>query len=161
MNRVVLGLGGNLGDRERLLKDAMVLLESSMRCLKKSSVFETEAWGAKSFGPYLNQVAVMETGMLPEEVLDYVQEIEIRLGRVRETKWGNRTMDIDILYFNDQVIETSRLQVPHPQLPYRNFVLKPLVEILPDFMHPVLGLNQKELLERCKDTLKARPWPDS
>ncbi|MFC4871263.1 2-amino-4-hydroxy-6-hydroxymethyldihydropteridine diphosphokinase [Negadavirga shengliensis] len=159
MDRVVLGIGGNLGDREALLKDAVRHLESKMRIVKKSSIYETAAWGGNSSLPYLNQVVVMETGMSPEEVLDFVQEVEQQHGRVRNERWGDRTMDIDILYFGKQIIHTDRLQVPHPRLPHRNFVLKPLAEVLPDFLHPKNGLSQKELLERCGDTLSVRLWP--
>ncbi|ERM80631.1 hypothetical protein P872_12505 [Rhodonellum psychrophilum GCM71 = DSM 17998] len=117
-----------------------------------SSVFETAAWGKLSEGDYLNQVLVFQTNLAAEGVLTIIQEIENRLGRKREEKWGNRTMDIDILYFGQQVIQNRTLIIPHPFISRRRFVLEPLVEILPDFIHPILRVSSTQMLEICTDT---------
>ncbi|MEX2511298.1 MAG: 2-amino-4-hydroxy-6-hydroxymethyldihydropteridine diphosphokinase [Cyclobacteriaceae bacterium] len=160
MHRVVLGIGGNLGNREALLKRAERMLSKEMSLMAKSGIYESEAWGGNSTGWYLNRVLIMESNLEPFQTLDFIQSIENRLGRRRGEKWGNRTMDIDILYFDDQIIHTDRLKVPHPQLEHRNFVLAPLAELLPDYLHPEVGRSHKELLNLSHDPLKVRLLPD-
>jgi 2-amino-4-hydroxy-6-hydroxymethyldihydropteridine diphosphokinase len=152
MNQVVFILGGNLGDRLRLIEGSVDLLVSHFGpIILKSSIFETAAWGGKSNGNYLNQVLVFNTSFFPEEILDVMLEIELKMGRTRGEKWGDRTMDIDILYFGNEKFQSERLTIPHPFLQERRFVLEPLAEILPDFIHPLLNKTNQELLENCLD----------
>ncbi|WP_291788801.1 2-amino-4-hydroxy-6-hydroxymethyldihydropteridine diphosphokinase [Cecembia sp.] len=152
MENLVLIIGGNLGDRLLLIKKARNLLEKRLgKELIASSIFETEAWGGSSLGYYLNQVLVYQTALEPMQVLECIQEIENQLERKREVKWGNRTMDIDILYFGKRTINSEKLILPHPYLEKRKFVLEPLSQILPDFIHPSLGKSHQELLRICQD----------
>ncbi|NHE55448.1 2-amino-4-hydroxy-6-hydroxymethyldihydropteridine diphosphokinase [Cyclobacterium plantarum] len=160
MHRVVLSLGGNVGDRLALIRKALELLVREMKLLHASQIYETAAWGGNSEAAFLNQVLVLHTSMDAESTLDFIQEIENRLGRKRVLKWGDRTMDIDILYFDNSIIQTDRLQVPHRLMLSRNFILIPLAEILPEEQHPVNKLTHRELLERCEDRLTVRPVSD-
>ena len=152
MNQVVFILGGNLGDRLRLIEESVELMVSHFGSnTGKSSIFETAAWGGKSNGNYLNQVLVFNTSFFPEEILEVILEIELKMGRTRGEKWGDRTMDIDILYFGNEKFHSERLTIPHPFLQERRFVLEPLAEILPDLVHPVLSKTNRELLQNCLD----------
>lgn len=150
-NKVVLILGGNKGDREDLLQKALDALMEEGNLVSKSSIYQTEAWGGVAKGSFLNQVVQLEMDLDPEGLLDLVQKIETNLGRKRSETWGDRTMDIDILYFNDLQLSSPKLQIPHPYIAQRKFVLVPLVEILPDFLHPGLKLTSLEMLEICTD----------
>lgn len=153
MEKVVFVIGGNLGNRVELIEQANKMLRENFSTpLLSSSVFETAAWGNLSEGDYLNQVLVFQTDLDAEVVLIIIQDIENQLGRKREEKWGNRTMDIDILYFGQQVIQNQNLIIPHPFISRRRFVLEPLVEILPNFIHPVLKVSNSKMLETCTDT---------
>src|SRR5690606_18603079 len=116
------------------------------------------AWGVTEQPTFLNQVVLVSTPLPPISVLDCIQSIENRLGRLRLTKWGARVIDIDILYFNKINIHHERLIVPHPHLPERRFVLVPLVEIAPAFVHPELGMTTTDLLAQCKDPLIVQPY---
>ena len=158
MHQVVLGLGGNRGDKLALLNKASQLLAQKMDLEKASSIYHTAAWGGNSHGAYLNQVLVLRTSMKAEECLNFIQQIENQLGRKRGVKWGDRTMDIDILYFDNEIINTERLKVPHPHLTSRNFVLVPLAEVLPEFIHPQFGKSSLELMQKCEDKLKVKVW---
>ncbi|WP_143960419.1 2-amino-4-hydroxy-6-hydroxymethyldihydropteridine diphosphokinase [Litoribacter populi] len=151
MSQVVLLLGGNIGDRLNYLSLARMELEKVFPFKQTSSIYETAAWGGNSKQPYLNQLIIVETETSPESVLDKTQEIELRLNRTREVKWGDRTMDIDLIYYDDLIINTDRLKLPHPLLQERRFLLIPLLEVLPDFVHPILGKNTRELLAECID----------
>lgn len=147
MEKLVLIIGGNLGKRELLLSQANnLLIENFGSPELKSKVYETAAWGGKSKGAYLNQVLVFRTDLEPMEVLKKTQKVENLLGRHREVKWGDRTMDIDILYYGDLVINFPEIQIPHPFISKRRFVLEPLAEVLPDFIHPLLKMTNAELL---------------
>lgn len=148
---VVLSLGGNKGDREKLLFRAIESLNDHFQLIRVSKIYETTAWGGVAKGDFLNQLAIISTGLGPEEVLEIIQQIEQDLGRQRHEPWGDRTMDIDILYFGDQILSTEKLKIPHPFIEDRKFILVPLAEILPEKIHPVLGKNSVEMLEECKD----------
>lgn len=155
---VVLSLGGNKGEREKLLFRAIESLNEKFQLLKVSKIYETSAWGGVAKGDFLNQIAVISTGLEPEEVLDIIQETEIDLGRTREEPWGDRTMDIDILYFGEKVLNTNSLKIPHPFIAERKFVLNPLAELLPNKIHPITGKDSLEMLEECKDLSEVKVW---
>jgi 2-amino-4-hydroxy-6-hydroxymethyldihydropteridine diphosphokinase len=148
---VVLGLGGNKGDRIKFLFHAIEALNDHFQLLRVSKIYETEAWGGVAKAKFLNQLVIISTSLSPKEVLEVIQQIEKSLGRTREEPWGDRTMDIDILYFGDQVILEGNLRIPHPFLEKRRFVLIPLMELLPDKKHPLNGLTTKEMLSVCED----------
>lgn len=153
-NKAVLSLGGNQGDRMTLLSKALELLSLETEIDKISLVYETQAWGSIAFGDFLNQVVEVRTNFSPQELLLLVQNIEHRLGRERNQHWGNRTMDIDILDFGSQSIISKDLTLPHPFIQERRFILVPLVEILPDWLHPSYGKTSRELLDECVDPCK-------
>ncbi len=154
---LVLIIGGNLGDRIGLLNKAKEqVIQAFGAVILASSVYETDAWGGVSSKSYLNQVLVFDLAFNPQFILQEVLSIEIKLGRERNERWGDRTMDIDILYMGQQIIEDENLTVPHPRISLRRFVLQPLVEILPDFIHPVYKKNHHELLANCDDLCKVQ-----
>jgi 2-amino-4-hydroxy-6-hydroxymethyldihydropteridine diphosphokinase len=154
LNKVYLLLGSNLGDRLDTLVKAQKYLSEHGEILSISSVYETKPWGKSNQPNFLNQVLLIETNMSAEELLKKILGIEILLGRVREQKWAERTIDIDILYFNNEIIVTESLKIPHPEIHNRKFTLVPLNEISPDFLHPVFNLSTRQMLERCNDTLE-------
>lgn len=157
MNQVFLVLGCNLGDKFKNLELALLAIENSLGVIeKKSSIYSTKAWGEKSQPDFLNVVVEVLTDDSAKEVLIKIQKIETDLGRIRIEKWGSRTMDIDILYYNNQILESERLTIPHLLMAERKFVLMPLAEIAVDFIHPVLKKTSKQLLLDCKDDLEVR-----
>lgn len=159
MNKVFLLLGANLGDPVAQLAKALEEIESRVGKLEAcSSLYESAAWGVTDQPAFLNQIAVVSTPLSPLDVLDNIQAIEHNLGRIRLSKWGARVIDIDMLYFNDECIQHERLIVPHPHLPDRRFVLIPLLEIAPQFIHPKLGITTKDLLAHCRDNLDVHPY---
>ncbi len=150
MTQVVLLTGGNLGNVAENLKTALNLIEKHIgRVVKASTIMESEAWGFNSDKNFLNQAVIVSTELLPEEVLDKAQAIETQLGRIRIPHSGyiSRTMDIDILFYGDEIIRTPRLTIPHPLIAQRKFVLNPLAEIMPQFIHPQYNKSIAELLK--------------
>ena len=133
-----LGLGSNLGDREENLRKALSLLRDVGEITALSSVYETEPWGYAEQPSFLNLVCGFRTSLSPPELLALVQEVERRLGRVRTIRYGPRTIDVDILLYGDRIVDTPDLQIPHPRIPERAFVLAPFAEIAPDVEHPTL-----------------------
>lgn len=156
--KVVLIIGGNKGDRELLLEQAVQAVSELGKLTLRSKVYETEAWGGVAKGPFLNQVVEIKTSYSPSVLLARIQQIEISLGRKREEHWGDRTMDIDIVYFDNRIINSKELRIPHPFLSERKFVLVPLAEILPDFIDPILGKSSLQLLKECEDRSEVREW---
>ncbi len=151
-NAVFLLLGANLGDRWQSFRSATKLIEERIGALKViSAVYETAPWGVLDQPSFLNQVLEIETTFDPETVLRLILQIEHELGRVRHERWAARLIDIDLLYFNDLVLDGSRLTVPHPRLHERRFTLAPLAEIAPDYLHPILKKTNKQLLEITSD----------
>lgn len=154
MNNVFLLLGSNLGDRKLFLQQAILHISYDIAPTQKiSSVYETQSWGKTDEPDYLNVVVELETELSAQTILDKILAIEQVMGRVREEKWGSRIIDIDILYYNDAIINEPGLQVPHPQLHNRRFTLEPLAEIAPDFVHPILKKNNLWLKNELKDSL--------
>lgn len=146
--------GTNLGDRKKFLEMALAAIAGpEVRVEAVSSVYETEPWGTEGQPAYLNQAVAVHTTLSPARLLHHVLEVEADLGRVRRGKWGDRTIDIDILYYGSLVVESPGLEIPHPRLHLRNFVLYPLAEIAPEFIHPVLNKSNRELLAESEDTL--------
>jgi 2-amino-4-hydroxy-6-hydroxymethyldihydropteridine diphosphokinase len=145
--RVYLGLGTNLGDRRQNLRDALAALPDSVRVLRVSRVYETAPWGYLDQPNFLNQVAEVETALSPLELLGEVKRIEQRLGRKQTFRYGPRQIDIDILLYGRQVITAPGLEVPHPRLAERAFVLVPLAELAPSYRHPLLLRTVSELLK--------------
>ena len=152
-NKVFLGLGSNLGNRAENLLMAQKLIEDKVgKTLSKSSIYETAAWGITEQNAFLNQVLEIETIFSPNAVLHLVLKIEKDMGRIREIKWGERSIDIDVLYYNNEIISTENLTVPHPFIQERKFVLVPLCEIAAAFIHPKLKKSNLELLKNCQDS---------
>ena len=125
---------------------------------KESKIYETAAWGNEEQPSFLNQVVEVDSGKSPQRILTLINQIEEQMGRVRYEKWGERLIDIDILYFGDHEFNEDGLTIPHAQIQNRRFTLAPMAEIAPDFVHPVLGKTQLELLEECPDTLEVVEW---
>ena len=162
MNVAYLLTGGNTGNRLEYLKTAEQAI--SKYCgviLNKSSIFETAAWGIKEQDNFLNQALKLSTSYSPFELLDCLLEIEEKLGRIRKEKYGPRIIDIDILLFNDEVIDTRNLSVPHPELANRRFALECICEIAPGKIHPVTKKTMRKLLKECADPLKVDKFNQS
>jgi 2-amino-4-hydroxy-6-hydroxymethyldihydropteridine diphosphokinase len=159
MSGIFLLLGSNLGDRNLQLARACHLLEmGGLRVLRKSSMYETAPWGVEAQRSFLNQVVEVSFAGSPMELLHLGRQVEAACGRERVVKWGPRTLDVDILYFGGTVVNEEALKVPHPGIPERRFTLVPMVELAPDFIHPVLGLSQRELLLQCPDAGEVKVW---
>lgn len=142
-----LSLGSNLGDRERNLRDALDLLAGpGLRVVRVSSFYETEPLEVRDQPWFLNAVAEVETELFPKQLLARIQKVEQQLGRKRTAPKGPRTIDIDILLYGSAVIDAEELQVPHPRLAERRFVLEPLAELAPDLRHPVSHRTVTEML---------------
>lgn len=158
MQRVYLLLGGNLGNRSMNLKAAREQVTRLIGDIEQaSSVYETEPWGFSHHIPFLNQAVVSATSLEPEKVLHALRKIEEGLGREREkSHYSARTIDIDILFYEDRVINEKDLVIPHPRLHERRFALAPLVEIAPGLVHPLLGESIESLYEQCDDDSKVR-----
>jgi 2-amino-4-hydroxy-6-hydroxymethyldihydropteridine diphosphokinase len=157
---VYLGLGSNLGKRNAYLERACSLVEEKIgRISRHSRYYETEAVGFETTSKFLNAVIEVETQHDAAKLLKIVLSIETDCGRQRNgTKYGDRTLDIDLLLMDDLICDTQDLILPHPQLHERRFVLVPLAEIAPQLMHPIIGKPMKELLERCKDISEVIIW---
>lgn len=152
MNTVYLGLGSNLGNREALLHQSIQEIKKQIGTVSlQSASYVTEPWGFQSEHPFLNAVVCCQTSLSPLQVLDLTQKIEKRLGRTHKSEnrqYTDRPIDIDLLLYNDLVISTPRLTLPHPLMHQRRFVLEPLAEIAPNLVHPVLKQTITELLQQ-------------
>ena len=142
-NYVYLALGSNLGNKiSNLIKTQQLIIESNIQILKSSSFYKTESWPNKKFPFYVNSVILVKTSFNPIKLFNIIKSIEIKIGRKKAIKNHPRVCDIDIIDFNGQILENGAVKLPHPKLHERNFVLYPLFEICPDWIHP---LNNKKI----------------
>ena len=152
MNNSVLLLGANIGNREEALQNAISLLAKyAGEVLIRSAIYETAPWGLTTQSSFLNQAITLRTSFSALNLLKEILNIEKEMGRIRMQKWEPRIIDIDILFFNEEVIQSDTLIVPHPLLQERRFALVPLNEILSSFIHPVFKCTISELVEHCVD----------
>ena len=156
MAKVYFTIGGNMGDRETNLGEARRLISERIgKVCKESSIYESEPWGFSSDQNFLNQVLLVETKLSPAALILEISYIESKLGRIRNgVGYASRTMDVDILFYDHQIMLTPELVIPHKQMHKRKFVLEPLNEIAPDFIHPLFSLSSHELLITCSDESK-------
>mgnify|MGYP003488955432 CR=1 FL=1 len=149
-------LGSNLGDREMLIKSAIDMIGKNCgNVLSCSRIYETEPWGFDAENNFLNQIISIQTDLRPHDLLKELLSIEITLGRDREHHYEtyvSRPIDLDILYYDDLIIEDSALVLPHPRLHLRRFTLEPLCDIAPKLIHPILRLSNEQLLQHCEDS---------
>ncbi len=144
---VFIALGSNLGDRSANLRGAAAALPPGVRVLAESPIYETEPWGYADQPPFLNRVLRGETDLTPPGLLDHLKKIEASLGRVTTFRYGPRQIDLDILFYDNLLLETPPLVIPHPRLHERAFVLVPLADLAPTLVHPGLGLSVEQLLQ--------------
>jgi 2-amino-4-hydroxy-6-hydroxymethyldihydropteridine diphosphokinase len=159
MNHAYLLTGGNLGDRAENLRQAEIWIgKMAGTIVKKSALYETAAWGSMRQPDYLNQAMLIETELPATELLTTLLQVEKQLGRLRQEKYGARVIDIDLLFFNNDIIHLPELSVPHPQLQNRRFVLVPMAEIAPQLIHPQLQKDISTLLTTCTDPLDVKKF---
>lgn len=155
MNTIFLITGGNIGNRNKNLQTAAALIEERIgRIIKSSKIYETDAWGIRDQPAFYNQVHIIESKFPAEEIIKRILKIEEKMGRIRTIKNAARIIDIDILFFNDELINEPNLIIPHAEISNRCFVLIPLNELVPEMIHPVFNKSIHELLSACKDELK-------
>lgn len=160
MNEVYIGIGSNLGDRGKNIKEAINLINNHplLKVIKISPIYETEPVGVKKQAWFLNLVVGIETSLLSQELLSVLEGIESKLGKKIERKWGARTIDLDILLYDDIILNLPNLQIPHKLMHRRAFVLVPLAQIAPNIIHPILNKTIKELLDELTDNSKVILW---
>jgi 2-amino-4-hydroxy-6-hydroxymethyldihydropteridine diphosphokinase len=154
-----LSLGSNVGDREAQLREAQTRLAATGRVVAASSFSETEPVEFTAQPWFLNCALALETEKTPQALMTIILSIEKEMGRRRVQKKGPRSIDIDILFFDDAIVESEGLSVPHPAVQQRRFVLEPLAEIAPELWHPVLKKKVRELLDALPPGQTVRPWP--
>ena len=157
MTDVYLLLGSNENNRLQNLASARSLIElQGGKILKQSALYETEAWGLKEQNSFFNQALLIETSFSPHQLLAILKAIEKEIGRVETVKWGPRVIDIDILFYGNEIVEQEDLKIPHPYLHERKFTLAPLNEIASEFVHPVFQKTIKLLLQECSDVSEVK-----
>lgn len=162
MKAAYLLIGGNIGDRLAFMAAAKEKMkQKGIELIKQSAIYQTAAWGITVQPSFLNQVLEIATYLNPEELLSELLSIEQELGRIRSEKNGARTIDIDILYFEHELIERPGLTIPHERISIRRFVLVPLSELIPDFIDPKTNKSIVEMLNDCPDTLEVTVYEKS
>lgn len=157
MNTAYLLTGGNMGQREHHLQQAELYIQQYCgNIVRRSAIYETEAWGITDQAAFYNQALVLETTLEPDQLMRKLLEIELEMGRIRTMKMGPRIIDLDILLIDDLIIETELLSIPHPALTERKFALMPLAEIAPSLLHPIEQKTIAELLVLCQDSLNVQ-----
>jgi 2-amino-4-hydroxy-6-hydroxymethyldihydropteridine diphosphokinase len=152
VDRLVLLMGSNVGNREEYLQKALSYVVDLLGLpIVSSSIWETAVWGGVAYGSFLNQAHSFFTHSDPFDLLHSLKKIELQMGRRATERWGNREIDIDILVYGTQCVSDFRLQIPHPRLAERRFALIPLMEVAPEWRHPATGQSAAELLADCKD----------
>jgi 2-amino-4-hydroxy-6-hydroxymethyldihydropteridine diphosphokinase len=155
MHVAYLGIGSNLGYREENCKRAIGLLEKAgIKVTNRSSMRETDPWGVKDQPKFINMAIEIETSLRPHDLLALLKKIEDKVGRKTSSRWGPREIDLDILFYNETVLETGDLIIPHPGIEKREFVLKPLADIAPDLVHPVFKKRISEMLREISQSIK-------
>jgi 2-amino-4-hydroxy-6-hydroxymethyldihydropteridine diphosphokinase len=159
MKTIYLSLGSNVGDRAASIARAIEALKAAgVRVLQQSSLYTTEPVDFEPQGWFLNCVVEAETDLMPRQLLRALRKIERQLGTKKLVRRGPRAIDMDILFFGSSVVRTPELEIPHPRIAERQFVLVPLAEIAPSLRHPILGMNVTELLAATRDQSSVRPW---
>lgn len=159
MNSAYLLTGGNVGDRlQNLTTAAKNIADHCGPVIHASSIYETEPWGNSLQPAFLNQVLMVDTSLSARALLNQILRIEETMGRKRKEKYGPRIIDIDLLFYNSDIIRLPHLHVPHPEMLNRRFVMQPLEEIAPEFVHPVFQLPLKKLLLQCEDKLDVKKF---
>jgi 2-amino-4-hydroxy-6-hydroxymethyldihydropteridine diphosphokinase len=151
-----IGLGSNLGDREDNLENALRMLSGYVKIMRRSPIYETEPLENPAQPKFLNCVAEIQTDLEPLGLLDVLSLVEKNLGRQKGVKYDPRIIDLDILFYGQRVIKTPGLIIPHPRIPFRNFVLTPLCDLVPDLIHPVLGKS----IHRLREDLLANSYQE-
>lgn len=152
-------LGSNMGQRDKYLASAILFLrQNSVSIITTSAIYETEAWGGVAQNRFLNQAVQISSSHSPEELLHLCKKCEMEVGRLHYKHWADREIDIDIVFYNQSVINKKELIIPHPQTANRKFVLMPMNEIAPGFIHPVINMPISQLLNLCSDTLVVKKW---
>jgi 2-amino-4-hydroxy-6-hydroxymethyldihydropteridine diphosphokinase len=150
-------LGTNLGNKRRNLEQAKEKISVVAQILRSSVIYKTQAWGNTRQPDFYNQVVEISTSQTPEILLGEILAIEAEMGRERKEKWGARLIDIDILFFREEILNLPHLTIPHPEIANRKFVLVPLCELEPEMIHPVSKKSMRALLTECLDHLKVIP----
>ena len=159
MVRAFLLLGSNMGERATYLENARFRISLLVgKLFSASSIYETAAWGKEDQPAFLNQVVGIETALAPRILLETLLAIEDSLGRTRTEKWAARTIDLDILFYGNQIVEEPGLVIPHPAFAQRKFALVPMAAVAPSFIHPVLKKSVEVLLVECNDSLDVVAW---
>jgi 2-amino-4-hydroxy-6-hydroxymethyldihydropteridine diphosphokinase len=159
MNKTYLLLGSNMGNSKTQLSKAIIQIENQIGSItRKSGIYSTAAWGNIEQPDFLNQVIIAETALTARQTMQTILNIEKKMGRLRTVKNAPRIIDIDILFFNKEIIEQEQLSVPHPQIQNRRFVLVPLNQLSPNLRHPALNMSVHQLLMHCADKLNVKKF---
>lgn len=152
-----ISLGGNIGNTLEIFQNALLAIEKKLgKIIQKSSIYQTAAWGKEDQNDFLNQVILIETSFDAKKLLDSLLTIELLFERKRIERWGPRTLDLDLLSFDNQIENSESLVLPHPRIQERKFILVPLAELNPNWVHPMLRKSVSELLDNCADQLKVK-----